>query len=40
MNSDFRCPDCDQPLGHFDNEILLKSLKLRIEAIKKSLGHA
>src|SRR5208337_3490643 len=40
MNSDFRCPDCDQPLGHFDNEMLLKSLKLRIEAIKKSLGHA
>ncbi|MGD0080423.1 MAG: transcription factor [Methanoregula sp.] len=40
MNTDFRCPDCDQPLGHFDNEMLLKSLKLRIEAIKKSLGHA
>jgi transcription initiation factor TFIIE subunit alpha len=40
MNSDFKCPACDQPMGHFDNEMLLKSLKLRIDSIKKSLGHA
>jgi transcription initiation factor TFIIE subunit alpha len=40
MNSDFKCPDCEKPLGHFDNEMLLKSLKFRIDAIKKSLGHA
>jgi len=40
MNIDFTCPDCQQPMGHFDNEVLLKALKERIEAIKKSLGHA
>jgi transcription initiation factor TFIIE subunit alpha len=40
MNTDFKCPDCEQPLGHFDNEALLMSLKDRIDAIKKSLGHA
>ncbi|MDD4137675.1 MAG: transcription factor [Methanoregula sp.] len=40
MNTDFKCPDCDQPLGHFDNEVLLQSLQERISSIKKSLGHA
>jgi transcription initiation factor TFIIE subunit alpha len=40
MNIDFTCPDCQQPMGHFDNEVLLKALKERIEAIRKSLGHA
>lgn len=40
MNTDFKCPDCEQPLGHFDNEVLLKSLQARVDAIKKSLGHA
>jgi len=40
MNSDFKCPACEQPMGHFDNEMLLRSLKLRIDSIKKSLGHA
>jgi transcription initiation factor TFIIE subunit alpha len=40
MNCDFVCPDCKKPLGHFDNEMLLKALKYQIEAIKKSLGHA
>ena len=40
MNIDFKCPDCQQPMGHFDNEVLLKALKERIGMIKKSLGHA
>ena len=40
MNIDFKCPDCQQPMGHFDNEVLLKALKERIDMIKKSLGHA
>ena len=40
MNCDFSCPECGKPLGHFDNDMLLRSLKFRIEAIKKSLGHA
>jgi transcription initiation factor TFIIE subunit alpha len=40
VNCDFTCQECQKPLGHFDNDILLRSLKFRIEAIKKSLGHA
>jgi transcription initiation factor TFIIE subunit alpha len=40
MNVDFKCPNCDQSMGHFDNEILLKSLKERIESIRQSLGNA
>jgi transcription initiation factor TFIIE subunit alpha len=39
MNMDFNCPGCEQPMGHFDNEMLLKSLKCRIDAIKQTLGH-
>lgn len=40
MDCDFKCPNCEQSLSHFDNEVLLKSLKHRIETIRKSLGHA
>ena len=40
MECEFRCPNCAQSLSHFDNEMLLKSLRERIDAIKKSLGHA
>ncbi|MDD1682152.1 MAG: transcription factor, partial [Methanoregula sp.] len=40
MNCDFTCQECSKPLGHFDNDMLLRALKFRIEAIKKSLGHA
>jgi transcription initiation factor TFIIE subunit alpha len=40
MNCDFTCQECQKPLGHFDNDMLLRALKFRIEAIKKSLGHA
>ncbi|MFA5332068.1 MAG: transcription factor [Methanoregula sp.] len=40
VGGDFKCPNCDQPLAHFDNELLVKALQDRIDAIKKSLGHA
>jgi transcription initiation factor TFIIE subunit alpha len=40
MDNDFKCPNCDKAMTHFDNDMLLRSLKIRIEAIKKSLGHA
>jgi len=40
MDSEFRCPTCDSPLEHFDNEILLNALKKRIQAIRESLGYA
>jgi transcription initiation factor TFIIE subunit alpha len=40
MDNDFKCPNCEKALTHFDNEMLLRSLKIRIGSIKKSLGHA
>lgn len=40
MSTDFKCPHCDVAFGHFDNEVLLKALKQRIESIRNSLGHA
>jgi transcription initiation factor TFIIE subunit alpha len=40
MNTNFNCNDCGKSLTHFDNELLLKSLKSRIHTIKKSLGQA
>ena len=40
MDNDFKCPNCEKALSHFENDMLLKSLKIRIEAIKKSISHA
>ncbi|MDI9632672.1 MAG: transcription factor [Methanolinea sp.] len=40
MDTEFQCPSCDNPLEHFDNEILLRALQRRIRAIRESLGHA
>lgn len=40
LDDNFLCPSCDQPMEHFDNEILLRALKKRIQAIKDTLGHA
>jgi transcription initiation factor TFIIE subunit alpha len=40
METKFVCPECDNPISHFDNEALLLALKKRILAIKESLGHA
>jgi len=40
VGGDFKCPNCEEPLGHFDNDLLVKSLRERIDAIKKSLGRA
>jgi len=39
MNTDFNCTDCEKPMTHFDNDLLLKSLKYRIDTIKKTLGQ-
>jgi len=39
MNTDFNCTDCEKPMTHFDNDLLLKSLKYRIDAIRKTLGQ-
>jgi transcription initiation factor TFIIE subunit alpha len=40
IDQSFTCPPCDQPVEHFDNEILLRALKKRIQALKVTLGHA
>ncbi|MGA2105671.1 MAG: transcription factor [Methanoregula sp.] len=40
IGNDFKCPNCDVPLSHFENEMLVKALRERIETMKKTLGHA
>ena len=40
IDKSFTCATCDQQMEHFDNEVLLRALKKRIEAIKETLGHA
>ena len=40
MDGDFKCPNCEKALTHFDNDMLLRSLQQRIDNLKKSLGHA
>lgn len=40
MDGEFKCPECENPITHFDNEALLSALKQRIRTIKESLGHA
>jgi len=36
----FICPACDLQLEHYDNEMLLRALKKRIEEMQETLGHA
>ncbi|MGD1003879.1 MAG: transcription factor [Methanoregulaceae archaeon] len=40
IDNEFKCPECDNPITHFDNDALLNALKQRIQSIKESLGHA
>jgi transcription initiation factor TFIIE subunit alpha len=40
MDFNFICQDCNQQMDHFDNEILLRALKRRIDTIRQTLGHA
>lgn len=40
VDDNFECPSCGLQLEHFDNEILLRALKKRIQAMKETLGHA
>jgi transcription initiation factor TFIIE subunit alpha len=39
VDRNFSCPECDEPIGHFDNEVLLNALKRRIENLEETLGH-
>lgn len=34
---DFECPNCDEPLTHFDNELLVVALKNRLKRIKETI---
>jgi len=34
----FECPNCDEPITHFDNELLVVALKNRLKSIKETLG--
>ncbi|MDN7024462.1 transcription factor E [Methanoculleus sp. FWC-SCC1] len=34
----FECPNCDEMLDHFDNELLATALRKRVQKIKESLG--
>jgi transcription initiation factor TFIIE subunit alpha len=37
-NWNFECPNCDEMLDHFDNELLVTALRKRVQKIKESLG--
>jgi transcription initiation factor TFIIE subunit alpha len=36
----FECPNCEEMLEHFDNELIATALRRRVEKIKESLGSA
>ncbi len=36
----FECPNCEEMLEHFDNELLVAALKKRVKKIRESLGSA
>jgi transcription initiation factor TFIIE subunit alpha len=40
VNWNFECPNCEEMLEHFDNELLVAALKKRVNKIRESLGSA
>ena len=40
LDAEFKCPECEEPIGHFDNDALLSALRQRVQTIRESLGHA
>lgn len=40
LDNEFKCPECEKQIGHFDNEALTIALKQRVRNIQESLGHA
>ncbi len=36
----FECPNCEEMLEHFDNELIANALRRRVDQIKESLGSA
>ncbi|MCK8519793.1 transcription factor [Methanoculleus sp. 7T] len=39
-NWNFECPNCEEMLEHFDNELIATALRRRVDKIKESLGSA
>jgi transcription initiation factor TFIIE subunit alpha len=35
----FRCPTCNRPLMHFDNSILIETLRLKVDELRKELSE-
>jgi transcription initiation factor TFIIE subunit alpha len=35
----FRCPKCDKPLTHFDNEKIVEFLSIKVEQLRSELGE-
>ncbi|MBN1194287.1 MAG: transcription factor [Methanomicrobiaceae archaeon] len=40
LGREFTCPQCDERMEHFDNDLILRALKRRVEAIRATLGKA
>jgi transcription initiation factor TFIIE subunit alpha len=40
LDNEFKCPECENQVAHFDNDALLVALKQRVRSIQESLGHA
>jgi transcription initiation factor TFIIE subunit alpha len=40
VNWNFECPNCEEMLEHFDNELLVAALRKRVNKIRESLGSA
>lgn len=36
----FECPNCEEMLEHFDNELIAAALRRRVDRIKESIGSA
>jgi len=39
-NTNFQCPNCEEVLDHFENELLVNALRKRVRRIRECLGSA
>jgi transcription initiation factor TFIIE subunit alpha len=40
FSRDFECPQCDVKMDHYDNDLIVRALKKRVQAMRESLGVA
>jgi transcription initiation factor TFIIE subunit alpha len=38
LGREFKCPQCDEKMEHFDNDLILRALKRRAAKIRETLG--